>query len=124
MAMRSLERLEAFALARDLAVRVYGMTRRQPLRSHWGLSDQIGRAVVSIPANIAEAHALGTRRQVIRGLRIAYGSALELETLLGIASRVGALPSDDETTQAVADLDRVLSMLVGLLKYHGARVGG
>lgn len=121
--MRSLERLDAFRLGRQLAVDAYAVTRARPLARHPILADQIGRAAVSIPANIAEAFALGTPRQLIRGVRIAFGSAVELGTLLWIAQRAGALPGDDRATALIADTDRVTSMLVGLLKRYGARVG-
>jgi four helix bundle protein len=123
--MHSLERLDVFVLARDLAVRIYKMTRTRPLAGHHGLADQLGRATISIPANIAEAYALGTTRQLIRGLRIAYGSAIELHTLLWIAEKAKAVPppTDPGTPGIIGDLERVISMLIGLLKHYGARVG-
>jgi four helix bundle protein len=121
--MRSLERLDAFRLGRQLAVDAYALTRARPLARHPILADQIGPAAVSIPANIAEAFGLGTPRQLIRGVRIAFGSAVELGTLLWIAQRAGALPGDDRAKALIADTDRVTSMLVGLLKRYGARVG-
>jgi four helix bundle protein len=121
--MRSLERLDAFRLARQLAVDAYALTRIPPLARHPILADQIGRAAVSIPANIAEAFALGTTRQLVRGMRIAFGSAVELGTLLWIARRSEALPASDPVRRIVEDSDRVTSMLVGLLKRYGARVG-
>jgi len=122
-AVRSLERLDAFRLARQLAADVYGLTRSGPLSRHPVLRDQIGRAAVSIPANIAEAFALGTARQLVRGIRIAFGSALELKTHIWIARRAGALGDDERAARIVADLDRVTSMLIGLLKRYGARIG-
>jgi len=121
--MSALEQLDAFRLARELAVDAYQLTRRRPLSGHPILSDQIGRAAVSIPANIAEGYALGTSRQLIRGVRIAYGSAVELHTHLWIADRVRVLPIDEKTTRVVADTARVTSVLIGLLKHFGARVG-
>jgi four helix bundle protein len=121
--MRSPERLDAYVLARELAVGTYRLTRVPPLVRHPVLSDQIARATVSIPANIAEAFALGTPRQLVRGIRIAFGSAVELKTHLWIASRVEALPSDDRSRNVDADVERVTSMLIGLLKRYGARIG-
>ena len=99
------------------------MTRVNPLSLHPSLADQIARAAISIPANIAEAYALGTRAQLVRGVRIAFGSASELNTHLWIARRVEALPGDELGEEVVASLERVASMLVGLLKRYGARVG-
>jgi four helix bundle protein len=121
--MRMLERLKVFVLARELAVRVYRMTRVRPLCRHPVLADQLARAAVSIPANIAEAYALGTAAQLVRGLRIAYGSAAELQTLLWIAGRSDALPPEGKVSRITGDAEQVVRMLVGLLKHHGARVG-
>jgi len=121
--MRMLERLKVFVLARELAVRVYRMTRVRPLCRHPVLADQLARAAVSIPANIAEAYALGTTAQLVRGLRIAYGSAAELQTLLWIAGRSDALPPEGKVSGITGDAEQVVRMLVGLLKHHGARVG-
>jgi len=120
--MRSLEHLDAYRLARDLSVEIYRLTRSHPLARHRGLADQISRAAISIPANIAEGYALGTRRQFLRGVRIAFGSATELRTHVWIAERVGALPAR-AATDLDARLDRISAMLVGLLKRYGAQVG-
>jgi four helix bundle protein len=122
--MRALEQLDAFRLARDLAVDAYRLTRRRPLSSHPGLADQIGRAAISIPANIAEGYALGTQRQFVRGLRIAFASAAELSTHFWIAIRVQALLAQGQGARTAAELERVTSLLVGLLKRYGAQVGG
>jgi four helix bundle protein len=121
--MRSLENLDVYRLARELAVDVYLMTRAKPVCSHPLLADQIARAAISIPANIAEGYALGTRAQLVRGVRIAYGSAAELKTHFWVAGRAGALPGDRIAENAAAVLERVTGMLVGLLKHYGARVG-
>lgn len=121
--MSSLERLDVYRLAREMAVDGYRLTRVPPLKVHPVFSDQIGRSVVSIPANIAEAYGLGTARQLVRGARIAYGSALELNTHVWVARRVGALPRDERTAKFASDLDRVTAMLVGLLKRYGGRIG-
>jgi four helix bundle protein len=121
--MRSLERLDVFRLARQLAADVYCLTRDRPLSRHPILGDQIGRAAVSIPANIAEAFALGTARQLVRGIRIAFGSAVELQTHIWIAQRARAFAPDERGNRIIADLERVTSMLIGLLKRYGARIG-
>ena len=119
--MRSLEHLDAYRLGRELAVEAYRMTRVRPLSGHPILADQIGRAAISIPANVAEAFALGTPRQLVRGVRIAFGSCVELKTHFWVAERVEALPVGAPAEQTAADLERVTSMLVGLLKRYGRK---
>jgi four helix bundle protein len=121
--MKALEKLDAFRLARVLAVDVYLLTRRHPLAGHPILANQIARAAVSIPANIAEGYALGTSRQLVRGVRIAYGSVVELDTHLWIAKHVQALPAGPEARKAIAGAMRVSNVLIGLLKHYGATVG-
>jgi four helix bundle protein len=121
--MHSLDNLDVYRLARELAVDVYRMTRGLPLSAHPLLADQIARAAISIPANIAEGYALGTRPQLVRGARIAYGSAVELKTHFWVAHRAAALPNGEAARCTAGDLERVTSMLIGLLKHYGGRVG-
>jgi four helix bundle protein len=85
--MWSVDNLAVYRLARELAVSASRMTRNTPLSLHRSLADQIARAAVSITTNIAEAYALGTRAHLVRGVRIAFGSALELRTHRWIARR-------------------------------------
>src|SRR5256886_11593174 len=77
-AMKQLASLEAWNCANALARSAYRLTLRKPLSGHFGLSDQIRRAAVSVPANMVEGYALGTTLQFIRCLRVAFGSAAEL----------------------------------------------
>lgn len=120
--MRGLERREAFTHGRELAVTIYALTDLPPLDRNWSLVDQMRRAAVSTPSNIAEAFALSTRPQLVRGLRIALGSAIELQTQLWIARRSGRLPELEISEQAEKYADRETGLLVGLLKSFGARI--
>ena len=120
--MRNLDNLDAYRHGCDLAVVVYRLSRMRPLRHDAGLVDQLRRAAVSTPSNIAEAFALGTNRQLIRCLRIALSSAMELETQLRIASRADMLPDHPLATTIEAEADREVSMIIGLLKRYGARI--
>src|SRR5437667_10707389 len=84
-AMKQLASLEAWKCANALARSAYRLTFQKPLSSHFGLSDQIRRAAVSVPANMVEGYSLGTTLQFIRCLRVAFGSAAELHCQLEIA---------------------------------------
>jgi four helix bundle protein len=86
--------LEVWKLGMDLAHSCYQATRQFPKEELFGLTSQIRRASVSIPANIAEGYGRETRGAYIRGLRIAQGSLKELETHLLLAARVEILRSD------------------------------
>ena len=64
----------------ELAQSVYQAAKRLPKEELYGLSDQMRRAAVSIPSNIAEGCARGSDREFARFLSIAQGSIAELET--------------------------------------------
>ena len=83
--MRDLAKSQVLAAARTLIKPVYIMTRSLPDNERYGLSSQIQRAVISVAANIGEGLGRGTEGDFERHLRIASGSAAELEVLLDAA---------------------------------------
>src|SRR2546429_1130337 len=113
--MRNLESFDAWKCGRDLAQRAYRLTLERPLNRHFALSDQIRRAALSIPANIAEGYALGTTPQFIRCLRISLGSTAELRAHLDLTKRLG-LTDTNELDAIIRLTVRVISILVGLLR--------
>jgi four helix bundle protein len=100
--VRKLERLDTWRTAQDRAYAAYLLTLSPQLSRHFALIDQIRRAALSIPANIAEGYSLGTTPQFLRGLKIALGSNTELYSHLGVLARLNLLPSDE--VRAVIDL--------------------
>jgi four helix bundle protein len=113
--MRKLERLDAWRLAQELAYQAYVLTLSPQLSRHFALIDQIRRAALSVPANIAEGYSLGTTPQFLRGLKIALGSNTELYSHLTVLARLDLLPPDEVRT--VIDLcNRVIAMLIGLIR--------
>src|SRR5207245_1361965 len=119
-AMKQLASLEAWKCANALARSAYRLTLKKPLSSHFGLSDQIRRAAVSVPANMVKGYALGTTIQFIRCLRIALGSAAELHCHLEIARDLGLVMQSAVEPELHLAL-RVVRLLVGLLRKLGAR---
>jgi four helix bundle protein len=92
--MGDFRKLLVWQKAKELAIKIYELSKTQPISRDYGLRDQIQRASVSIPANIAEGDELDTDRQAIRHFYIAKGSAAELQTLLIISKEVGYIQSD------------------------------
>ena len=86
----SFEDLEVWKKACDLAVRIYSTLKGC---RDYGLKDQMTRAAVSIPSNIAEGLERESKNETIHFLHIAKGSCAELRTQLHISQRVSLQPS-------------------------------
>jgi four helix bundle protein len=82
-------RLQAFVLADDLVVDVYGATRRFPPAERFGLQSQIRRAATSVTANLVEGCARRSLRDYLHFIGIALGSASEVRYLLHLSVRLG-----------------------------------
>jgi four helix bundle protein len=87
--MGDFKKLIVWQNAKALAVKIYQLVKLQVISKDYGYKDQIQRAAVSIPANIAEGDELGTDKQSVRHFFIAKGSAAELQTLIIIGSEIG-----------------------------------
>jgi four helix bundle protein len=105
--------LRVWASAMDLAEAIYDLARTFPAREEYRLTSQMIRAAISIPANIAEGHARGTRKDYTNFITIARGSAAELETLLLLAERASLGPTD-RITAALGKAEQVGRMLTRL----------
>ena len=100
---------------------VYDLTRRFPDDERFGLTAQLRRAAVSIPSNIAEgAGRSGTGRAFSQFLRIASGSASEVETQLQIAQDL-QLAEPSELLEALDQVQDIRRMLWGLEQYDAAK---
>jgi len=77
--------------AMELAVAVYRLTASLPRDEIYGVSSQLKRSAVSVPANIAEGYGRDSKGAYIQYLRVAQGSLKEFETHLLLTERVGLL---------------------------------
>jgi four helix bundle protein len=108
--------LELWQTAMDLVVECYQAARRFPQYETFGLCGQLRRAVVSVPANIAEGHGRQHRPEFIPHLHIALGSLAEVETHVQIAQRLGYLEraEAEKLIQRTSEVGRLLN---GMLRY-------
>lgn len=94
---------------------VYTLTVAFPQRETYALSAQKRRAVVSIPSNIAEGRSRNTRKDFSHFLRMAYGSASELETQLIICTQL-FLGNRQDVQKANALLEEISKMLHAMIR--------
>lgn len=97
-----------------LVPEVYKLVKAFPPTEMYALADQVRRAVVSIPANIAEGQARQHRKEFLQHLSIAKGSLAELHTLLIVAQQVGYI-NGDRLREMEAALQLVGRPLAGLM---------
>ena len=100
---------------------IYTLTKRFPQGEIFGLTNQIRRAVVSIPSNIAEGFGRNSDKQFIHFLKIAKGSAAELETQLLISRDLSYLTAKDAKS-TLALYDEIARMLGALIRNIEKRV--
>ena len=112
MAYQSFEKLEVWKRACRLAISV---SRALSDSRHYALKDQMQRAAISIPSNIAEGSERDSRQDFIRFLRIAKGSAAELRTQSYIAKKLDLISKPD-ADQFVQETKELSAMLQGLIR--------
>jgi len=101
--------------AMDLAVEVYQLVKKLPKEELFALSDQMRRAVTSIPSNIAEGRGRDSIKEYTHFLSIAKGSNTELETQLLLCVKINYLNNSD-IEKALGLIKEVGKMLNSLQK--------
>ena len=107
-----------------LTKKIYESTASFPKEERFGLTQQLRRAAVSIPSNIAEGAARSSRKDFANYVRIARGSLAELETQLGLARDLGYLRHFDDTFDVVKRIRMMLSALMSSLRSQGSARNG
>jgi len=114
--------LDVWKLSMSFATDVYKTTAAFPADEKFGLVSQLRRAAVSIPTNIAEGNGRETSGSYLQFLRIAQGSAKELQTLIELSSRLGLLDRTSEKGLGET-LERIAQMLFRLIRAIERRKG-
>jgi four helix bundle protein len=118
--IRSYKDLEVWQKAMSLAEHCYRTTAEFPRDEIYGMTAQIRRAAVSIPANIAEGYGRDLTGSFVQFLRIAQGSARELETHVILSGRIRLL-RDDVRDGLLDECERISKMLRSMIRTLEAR---
>ncbi|HEX8220640.1 MAG TPA: four helix bundle protein [Chloroflexia bacterium] len=113
--IRSYRDLIAWQKAMDLVEHIYVGTRNWPKAELYGLTNQVQRAAVSVPSNIAEGQGRTSTKEFLHHLSIARGSLFEVETQLLIAQRLNYLTKTD-ADRLLSEAGEISRLLSGLLR--------
>ena len=111
MAYQNYRDLRVWQQAMDLCVLVCKRSDELPGRERFGLTQQLRKAAVSVPSNIAEGHTRGTPAEIRRYGSIAAGSLAEVETQIILAERIFSL---SETGEIFMRMEAIRKMLFRL----------
>ena len=105
--------LKVWQKAIDLTTVIYQLVKHLPNDERYAISDQMRRAVVSVPSNIAEGRGRGTNKEFVRYLLMSRGSLWELSTQLEICERLHYL--DAEQTSGARQMITEVSKMINAL---------
>jgi four helix bundle protein len=112
--MRNYRDLQVWGKAHNLTLELYRVSRGFPREEIYGITSQLRRAAASIGANLAEGCGRRTSTELARFVRIAMGSASELDYHLLLSRDLGFINGDD-FTRSKAELTEVRKMLTSFL---------
>jgi four helix bundle protein len=98
----------------ELVVNIYDVTKSFPDSEKFGIVNQMRRAAVSVPSNIAEGYGRGSRNDYQRFLKIAAGSCNELETQLEISYRLEFINTTDHERlcENIEEINKILATII------------
>lgn len=110
--------LDVWKKSIELVKKIYELTKSFPKSEFYGLTNQMRRAAISIPANISEGAARQTKKEFIQFLHVSQGSLSELDTHLEISKDLAYLREADLQVlpQLMNDIDKMLTGLIKSLK--------
>ena len=109
----SYKNLEAYKESKALVKMVYGLLKQFPKEEQYALCDQLRRAVISVPSNLAEGSGRTSAKDQAHFIEMSYGSLMEVDCQIEIAQELGYI-SAVELEQIAKQVDRVATLLSGL----------
>ncbi len=113
--IRSFRDLDIWKRSVDLAERIYAATKSFPPGEVYGLTQQLRRAAVSVPSNIAEGFGRFHNKEYIQFLFISLGSCAEMTTQLIIAQRLDYIKNND-AENLISEVEQISKMTMSLIK--------
>ena len=115
------KKVDAYHLAKEYVIFVYSLLRKFPQYETYALCDQIRRAAVSIPSNIAEGLGRVSVKERIHFMEIAFGSLAEVSCQLDISESLGYI-SPNELQEAEERAERLSKVMSGLKNYLATKI--
>jgi four helix bundle protein len=108
------EKLGVWQKGMDLVTEIYLLTSKFPADEKFGITSQLRRAAISIPANLAEGYGRGSQAHLANFAKISLGSVYEVRTELEIAIRTGIASKEqvDKAASLATELSRMLDSFV------------
>jgi len=116
MYIKSFKELTVWQKSVQLTKEIYKSTEKMPQSELYGMVSQMRRAAISIPSNIAEGKKCGTRKDFVQFLRIADGSAAELETQIIIAKELFPNINFSNTESILEEIQKMLTVMIKKLQ--------
>ena len=112
--MKSFRQLNVYVKAKELVRRVYELLKKFPKEEQYALCDQLRRAVVSIPSNIAEGCGRETQKDQTHFLNITYGSLMEVLSQMDVACDLGYISQEefDEIERLVSEEAKMIGGMI------------
>ena len=113
MKLSDYKQLTVWQKSMDLTVEIYSLVKLLPKEETYGLSDQMRRAVVSIPSNIAEGRGRLYHKEFFQFLSISRGSLYEIETQLEICERLNYIDKTktEKARSLIVEISKMLNAL-------------
>ena len=111
--IRPYKKLEVYAVSKELVLQIYELLKKFPKEETYALCDQLRRAVISVPSNIAEGSGRTSAKDQAHFFEMAFGSLMEVDCQMDIAQDLGYV-SLAELEEVTVQISKVAALLSGM----------
>ena len=115
------KKVDAYHIAKEYVIFVYSLLKKFPQYENYALCDQVRRAAISIPSNIAEGLGRMAIKERIHFIEIAFGSLAEVSCQLDISESLGYI-SAEELQEAETRAEHLSKVMSGLKNYLSLKI--